>query len=393
MKPSVLKTLLFASLAFGLVIGVIFPFFADLFVTWKEGMFAWFFASALLAGLMVGAANYWFVNIILVSRLRRIAEVATQISNRNLTHNCAMESHDTVGEIILAFNKMAGNLRDLIGEIGGMSGRVETDTHDIKRQVDEIRDRLSAQHESSQKISRGMEHLSGTVSDISATAEQVAESSRSAVMAARAGSSVVAETISGMSNIQQIVSQASGDVHQLGQRSDEIGEIVAVIRGIADQTNLLALNAAIEAARAGEQGRGFAVVADEVRKLAEKTGSATGEIGQMIGAIQQQVRHTVLSMEQSQNEVSAGVTRAGKAGEALTEILAGIENVSTMMERIAAGANDQRNVVGEIGRQVGEIDNGIESAVALIRAAEGSCGRMTSQSATLHQEVSRFKLA
>jgi methyl-accepting chemotaxis protein len=325
--------------------------------------------------------------------VRRIAEVATQISNRNLTHNCAMESNDTVGEIILAFNKMASNLRDLIGEIGGMSGRVEEDTRDIKRQVDEVRDRLSAQHESSQKISRGMEHLSGTVSDISATAEQVAESSRMAVAAARAGSSVVAETISGMSSIQQIVSQASGDIHQLGQRSDEIGEIVAVIRGIADQTNLLALNAAIEAARAGEQGRGFAVVADEVRKLAEKTGSATGEIGQMIGAIQQQVRHTVLSMEQSQNEVGAGVTRAGKAGAALADILSGIENVSTMMERIAAGANDQRTVVDEIGRQVSEIDNGIESAVSLIHAAELSCGHMTGQSAALHQEVSRFKLA
>jgi methyl-accepting chemotaxis protein len=393
MKPSVLKTLLFASLAFGLTIGLIFPFYANLFVTWKEGMYGWFFASCLVAGSMIGAANYWFVNTILVSRLRKIADVATQISERNLTHGCEMESHDTVGEIIVAFNKMAGNLRELIGEIGKMSGRVDGTTRDIQQQVDEIRGRFSAQHDSSKQIARAMERLSETVSDISTTAQQVAESSRGTVAAARAGSSVVAEAIQGMNSIQQTVGQASGDIHQLGQRSDEIGAIVAVIRGIADQTNLLALNAAIEAARAGEQGRGFAVVADEVRKLAEKTGSATEEIGQMIGAIQHQVRQTVQSMEQSQSEVGAGVDRAEKAGAALAEILGGIENVSAMMERIAAGAADQHNSVAEIGRQVGEIDNGIEAVLERAYAAERACGNLAQQSGTLHQEVQRFRLA
>ena len=393
MKPSVLRTLLFASLAFGLAIGVIFPFFADLFVIWKPGMYGWFFASALVAGLLVGAANYWFVNLILVSRLRRIAEVATSISERNLTHNCAMQSDDTVGEIVEAFNKMAGNLRELIGQIGGMSGQVERDAHDIQQQIDQIRSRFSTQHENSQQIARSMDHLSGTVSDIAGTAEEVAESSRGAVSAARAGTSVVAATISGMSSIQQIVGQAVGDVHQLGQRSDEIGAIVAVIRGIADQTNLLALNAAIEAARAGEQGRGFAVVADEVRKLAEKTGSATGEISQMIAAIQQQVGQTVRTMEQSQNEVTAGVGRAEKAGAALADILSGIENVSAMMERIAAGAADQRAVVGEIGREVGAIDSGIEAVLANTRDTERSCRQLADQSGALHREVGRFKLA
>ncbi len=393
MKPSVLKTLLLASLAFGLTIGLIFPFYAGMFVTWKEGMYGWFFASCLVAGSMIGAANYWFVNTILISRLRRIAEVATQISERNLTHSCDMESNDTVGEIIVAFNKMAGNLRELIGEIGKMSGRVEEDTRNIQSQVDDIRSQFSLQHASSQQITQAMEHLSSTVSDISSTAQQVAESSRGAVVAARSGSTVVAETIQGMGTIQSTVSQASGDIHQLGQRSDEIGAIVAVIRGIADQTNLLALNAAIEAARAGEQGRGFAVVADEVRKLAEKTGSATEEIGQMINAIQQQVRQTVLSMEQSQNEVSAGVQRAEKAGEALAEILSGIESVSAMMERIAAGAADQRSSVDQIGSQVSEIDNGIESVLGRAQEAERSCGHLAGQSAALHREVSRFRLA
>ncbi|MDD2741145.1 MAG: methyl-accepting chemotaxis protein [Rhodocyclaceae bacterium] len=392
MKPSVLKTLLFASLVFGLTIGLIFPFFADFFVIWKEGMYGWFFGSAVMAGLTVGVANYWFVNRILISRLRRIAEVATHISERNLNHRCDMVSHDTVGEIITAFNKMAANLRDLIGEIGGMSGSVQQDTQNMQAQIHELRDRLCAQHNSSQQIAQGMNYLAGTVSDISATAEQAAESSHAAVFAAQSGAGIVAETIGGMSGIQHIVSQVSGDVNQLGQRSDEIGEIVAVIRGIAEQTNLLALNAAIEAARAGEQGRGFAVVADEVRKLAEKTGSATGEISQMISAIQHQVRQTVLNMEQSQDEVGAGVSRAEKAGAALAEILASIESVSGMMQHITTGTSNQRNRVNEICGQMAQIDNGIESALALTQVAEQSCERLSGHSATLHQQVGLFRL-
>ena len=393
MKPSVLRTLLFAFLAFGLAIGLIFPFYANIFVTWKEGMYGWFFASCLVAGAVIGVANYWFINVILVSRLRRVAEVATQISERNLSHDCRIESDDTVGEIINAFNKMAANLRGLIGEMGGMSGRVEQDTRNIQQQVGEVRERFSGQYESTKQIAAAMSQLTGTVRDISATAEQVAQSSRSAVTTARLGSTVVAATVAGMGSIRHTVSEASGKIDQLGRRSDEIGAIIAVIRGIADQTNLLALNAAIEAARAGEHGRGFAVVADEVRKLAEKTGSATEEIGRMIGAIQGQVKETVVSMEQSQSQVETGVASAEKAGQALAEILAGIEDVSAMMERIAAGASDQRSVVDAIGRQVSDIESGIQDALARTQSADASCSALAAQSANLHREVGRFRIA
>ena len=391
MKPSVLKNLLFASLAFGLLIGFIFPFFADFFVIWKPGFYGWFFASALAAGALVGVVNFWLVNLFLVSRLRRIAEVATEISERNLTHSCHMESHDTVGEIIEAFNKMAGNLRSLIGDMGGMSGRVEQDTLNIQKLVSEVRQRLTDQLQSAQQITSAMGQLSVTVDGISSTVEQGATSARLVVDAARSGTSVVAETVSGMNNIQQAVSHASGEIHQLGERSDEIGAIVAVIRSIADQTNLLALNAAIEAARAGEQGRGFAVVADEVRKLAEKTGSATEEISRMIGAVQSQVKQTVLSMALNQSQVQAGVVCAGKAGEALDQILSGIENVNTMMQHIAVSAAEQRKVASEIDRRIGDIESGISSALTHTQSCDQSCHNLAEQSSLLHQEVSRFR--
>ena len=393
MKPSILRKLLLTSLAFGLAIGLIFPFWADLFVTWKEGMYGWFFASALVAGAVVGVANYWFVNTILVSRLRRIADIAGEISERNLTHTCVIQSDDTVGKIIVAFNKMTENLRGLIGNMFGMSGRIEQDTRDIRAQVDELRARFSEQQDSTRQIAEAIEQLKGTSSDISVTAGEVSESARRTVGAARSGADVVAATIAGMGTIKNTVTEASDNIDQLGRRSDEIGAIVAVIRGIADQTNLLALNAAIEAARAGEHGRGFAVVADEVRKLAEKTGSATQEIGQMINAIQSQAQQTVLAMQQSQSEVSSGVSKAEQAGQALTDILGGIESVSAMMERIATDAADQLSTVDQIGHQIHAIESGVDNALERTRTAEKSCQNLAEESAALYAEVSRFRIS
>lgn len=381
------------SLAFGLVIGVVFPFWADLFVTWKEGMHGWFFASALVAGAVVGAANCWFVNAILISRLRLIADIAGEISKRNLTHTCVIHSDDTVGKIIVAFNKMAENLRGLIGKMIGMSGRIEGDTRDIRAQVDELRARFSEQRDSTRQIAEAIEQLKVSSSYISTTTAEVSESARKTVGAARSGAEVVAATIAGMGTIQNTVTEASDNIDQLGRRSDEIGAIVAVIRGIADQTNLLALNAAIEAARAGEHGRGFPVVADEVRKLAEKTGSATREIGQMIGAIQSQTQQTVLAMQQSQNEVGSGVSRAEQAGQALADILGDIESISGMTRRIAADAADQLETVGEIGRQVDAIERGVDSALERARTAEASCQNLAEESAALYAEVGRFRIS
>ncbi|MBU0750835.1 MAG: methyl-accepting chemotaxis protein [Gammaproteobacteria bacterium] len=393
MKRSILKTLLIAFLAFGLGIGFVFPFFADFFVDWKPGMYGWFFASAMVAGAMVGVANYWLVSRILVTPLRRIATVATEISERNLSHTCSMESDDTIGEIIVAFNKMAANLRDLIGQVARMSGKVEDDVQSIQRLVSGVRDQFIEQREGSRQIVEAVDHLSATVSDIADTARQVAASAQEALGVASSGQRVVEDSIGGMGQIEHSVSQASSDIHQLGRRSEEIGAIIATIRSIAEQTNLLALNAAIEAARAGEQGRGFAVVADEVRKLAEKTGSATEEISKMINGIQGQVRQTVISMETSQAQVQTGVDRAQKAGASLNEILERVRDVSTMMDRIAAGAADQHGVVGDILQRLQAIERGGETTLANTKNCDAVCHHLAEGSGALNSEVRLFRLS
>jgi methyl-accepting chemotaxis protein len=177
------------------------------------------------------------------------------------------------------------------------------------------------------------------------------------------------------------------------QGDDSLGAIIEVIRGIAEQTNLLALNAAIEAARAGEQGRGFAVVADEVRKLAEKTGGATEEISQVISGIQAQVKQTVVTMGESRENVQLGVTRAEQAGRSLAEMLASVQGISALMARIATLADEQQTLIGDIaGRATGmavSIDTTLEQAIA----GDQSCLDLTTRSSSLQDRIGRFRVA
>ena len=393
MKPSILRSLLLASLGFGLAVGLIFPLFADLFVTWKPGMYGWFSAVALLAGATVGAANYWLVHRILVSRLHRIAEVADAIGNGDLTHRCSLISDDTVGRIVEAFNRMATTLREVIGGVASQSGQTRSDTQSIQQSVSGIRDRFAEQQAETRQIVDSMAYMRQKGGEVADTASQVAQSTTKALEVAHDGAKVVAEAVTGMATIEQTVSHAAENVHVLGERSDNIGAIVAVIRGIAEQTNLLALNAAIEAARAGEQGRGFAVVADEVRKLAEKTGSATEEIGQLIGGIQAQVRDTVVSMNESREHVQAGVARAEKAGRALAEILESIQDVSGMMARITTLSGEQQEVVGDIVGRAERIAGSIDDMLGQTTACDNACGTLAGESTRLHEQVGRFRTA
>jgi methyl-accepting chemotaxis protein len=165
------------------------------------------------------------------------------------------------------------------------------------------------------------------------------------------------ETINGMSRIADVVKQSALTVEALGKSSDQIGEIIQVIDDIADQTNLLALNAAIEAARAGEQGRGFAVVADEVRKLAERTTKATKEIAAMIKQIQKDTANAVASMHTGTEEVDRGRAMADKAGESLREIITGADKVVDVATQVAAASDEQSSAAEEIGKNIVGIAN------------------------------------
>jgi methyl-accepting chemotaxis protein len=202
----------------------------------------------------------------------------------------------------------------------------------------------------------------------------------------------VSSVIEGMGRIEQTVRQSATVVAALGRSSGQIGEIVGIINDIADQTNLLALNAAIEAARAGEQGRGFAVVADEVRALAERTTRATREIGEMIKAIQNETRSAVAAMEKGVKEVETGTGKASRSGEALQDILEQINTVVSQVNQIAVAAEQQTAITGEISSNIHQITEVVAGTARGAQESATAASQLASLAGTMQHLVDQFKL-
>ncbi len=392
MQPSILRNVLFSFLGAGVLMAGIFPFYAAFFVEWKPGMQVWFVIGCLIAGLVMGAVNYWVMNAVLVTKLKRISQVASAIANRDLTFTCAMESHDTLGEIIQSFNDMASALRELISSTSRLSSEVRNDSGAISAQSGQIHDRVDQMNRRTGEIASAISLLERAIADISQRTQMASDQANEAKRTALEGVGVAQESLAGMERIHATVNNATTSVEKLGRSSQDVGAIVAVIKEIADQTNLLALNAAIEAARAGEQGRGFAVVADEVRKLAEKTTLATAEISQMIQNIQSETRHAIDAIGQGMAEASAGVGHAREAGAALETIAGSVSEVTTQVGEISGAAAGQRSAADQVRSSIqaieqlnGETLSDTERGVSLTEILAGRAN-------SLDEAVKSFKL-
>jgi methyl-accepting chemotaxis protein len=234
--------------------------------------------------------------------------------------------------------------------------------------------------------------MASTVVEISNNSAKAAAAARSAEETARRGGKIVEEALTTIRSIAGAVGDTATKIEGLGKSSDQIGRIIGVIDEIADQTNLLALNAAIEAARAGEQGRGFAVVADEVRKLAERTTKATREIAQMIEAIQQETKTAVEKMHLGTGQVQAGVETTTQAGKALADIITAAQQVGDMVEQIAASATQQSSTTEQISDSVEQIVGSYGQSAASARQSAETCQGLANLALDLQQLVSRFQL-
>jgi len=314
---------------------------------------------------------------------------------RNVSQNEALKllkSADEVVQLSQGIQRMALSLKTLLAKIGIASNEVSASAAKVNSIAEQIASGSEEVAVQSASVATAGEEMSATSGDIAQSCQMAAEGAQRATQAAQSGAGVVDKTVQVMSQIADKVKESAQTVESLGVRSDQIGAIIGTIEEIADQTNLLALNAAIEAARAGEQGRGFAVVADEVRALAVRTTRATHEIGTMITAIQTETRGAVAAMEQGVQQVENGTLEAAKSGQALQDILQRINDVAIQINQIATAAEEQTATTSEISQNMHQITGVVQTTSQGAKESAKAAIQLTGNAEELLRLVHQFKL-
>jgi len=392
MKPSILRNVKFAFLGFGAFVGIIFPFFADFFVEYKEGLHGWFVISCAVAGIIIGLANYFLLNTFLVSKLKEIAQVSTAITHHDLSYTCNIKSHDVIGDIVASFNNMTGTLRNVVEELKISSDKMLAGVNQICSVADSTSQGVQNQHQQTQSVEAAIQHMTEIAHNVAGNAAQAAEAATVAKDESEKGNTVVGQTIHSIKALASAVENASTSILLVEKESLNIGGVLDVIQSISEQTNLLALNAAIEAARAGEQGRGFAVVADEVRTLASRTQDSTKEIQSMIETLQSASRQTVEVMQKGQTQANESVDFATSAGNSLHQITQAVQSIADINMLINDEAGSQSGVAVEINQNMHIISEiGTKSMEGAERTNQESKA-LSNLAENLQHLVTKFKL-
>jgi len=344
-------------------------------------------------GVLIGLAVAAVVVSNITGRVAQMVAMIQAISENDLSReDMVIRNRDEIGTCGILLNKMKNNLREMIQSIAGTAEHVASASEEISSSATQQSQGAETQKDQTAQVATAMQEMSSTVLQVSENSNKAAEASRQAAETARHGGVVMEQTLNSMRAIAESAGAVAKKIEELGKSSDQIGRIIGVIDDIADQTNLLALNAAIEAARAGEQGRGFAVVADEVRKLAERTTTATKEIAQMIKNIQDETKMAVTVMEGGSKQVEEGVKSTTQAGESLKEIIHMSEQVGDMIMHTATAATEQSSASEEINKNMEEIAKLVkESAVGAQQSAK-ACQDLSGLALDLQKMVGNFKL-
>ena len=345
-------------------------------------------ATAIAAAIFICIA----ISRSIIVPVRRLAEKAGLLAAGDLTVEVDNHSSDEIGQLAGAFRSMAENLSRTISQIAQSSVQVAASSSQLQATAGRIASGAEEVAFQTTSVATASEEMSTTSGDIAQNCQLAAETSNRASDTARSGAAVVRETIDGMERIAGQVRAAAKTVEDLGSRSDQIGAIIGTIEDIADQTNLLALNAAIEAARAGEQGRGFAVVADEVRALAERTTRATREISEMIKGIQKETKGAVAAMEEGVAEVEKGTSSSIKSGDALETILEQINDVTMQVNQIATAAEEQTATTNEITSNIHRITAVVQATSRGAAETASASANLSHESEQLQRLVGQFRL-
>ena len=354
-------------------------------------------AFNLVVGLLVVATALtllfaWLLTRSITLPIARALEAAEEVAEGNLTRPITVDGNDEAGRLLAAMAKMQTKLRDTLQRIAGSATQLASAAEELNAVTDESARGLTQQNNEIEQAATAVNEMTSAVEEVARNAVSTSEASRNATTSAGDGRDLVQETVSAIERMSADVQATASLIGDLANESRDIGKVLDVIRGLADQTNLLALNAAIEAARAGEAGRGFAVVADEVRALAHRTQQSTSEIERMIGSIQTGTEHAVDSMRNSTERAESTLNIAKGAGMSLDTINTAIVEINERNLVIASAAEEQAQVAREVDRNLVNIrDLSVQSATGASQTSAAS-SELSRLAVDLNGMVGRFRL-
>ncbi|MBA2924665.1 methyl-accepting chemotaxis protein [Pseudomonas sp. P7] len=354
-------------------------------------------AFNLVVGLLVIATALtmlfaWLLTRSITLPISQALEAAEEVAEGNLTRPIKVDGNDEAGRLLAAMAKMQDKLRDTLQRIAGSATQLASAAEELNAVTDESARGLTQQNNEIEQAATAVNEMTSAVEEVARNAVSTSEASRNATTSAGDGRDLVQETVSAIERMSGDVQATATLIGELANESRDIGKVLDVIRGLADQTNLLALNAAIEAARAGEAGRGFAVVADEVRALAHRTQQSTSEIERMIGSIQAGTEHAVDSMRNSTERAESTLNIAKGAGMSLDTINTAIVEINERNLVIASAAEEQAQVAREVDRNLVNIrDLSVQSATGASQTSAAS-SELSRLAVDLNGMVGRFRL-
>ncbi|MGN5290965.1 methyl-accepting chemotaxis protein [Aeromonas sp. 11P] len=348
--------------------------------------------SLVTLGFVVAIA--WLLTGQIRNPVMALLEQTRRVSSGDLTSRIDMQqfNNDELGTLAKGFGEMQTNLRTLVSEVSGSVVQLSSAAEEISSVASQSANNMNAQQHELNQLATAMNEMQATVQEVSRNTSDAASAATSASETAELGAQTVNDSIQRIERVAGAIESTAVVIRQLGDDSRNIGMVLEVIRGIAEQTNLLALNAAIEAARAGEQGRGFAVVADEVRTLAKRTQDSTSQINTIIAELQQRAEQAGSTMQQSQELMNTTVATAREAGESISQISGSVSSISHMNIQIATATEEQGAVSEELNRNVVNISHASEEVAAGATQMAQACNELNHLATQLQDMVRRFRV-
>lgn len=349
-------------------------------------------AGATIAALLFGILAAWVITRLIVAPLMETLRNAEFVANGDLSHDMVMTRKDELGQLQTSMQRMTVGLRDLIGGIRDGVAQIASAAEQLSAVTEQTSAGVNSQKVETDQVATAMNEMTATVQEVARNAEEASEAAINASREAKQGDEVVTQAMQQIGRLAEEVSHSTVAMNDLQSESDKIGSVLDVIKSVAQQTNLLALNAAIEAARAGEAGRGFAVVADEVRSLAQRTQTSTEEIEGLISGLHTGTQRVATILENSRSLTDSSVELTQRAATSLVSITRSVSSIESMNQQIAAAAEQQSAVADEINRSVLNVRDISEQTSAASEETAASSVELARLGVHLQSMVGKFRL-